>query len=215
MAKKKTNNSIVPVEIVQKAESDAALMFQQAESIQVATTEQEEQAYTVLTQIKQVIKTIEDKRKEITKPLNASLKATNTMFKKLSAPFVEADRIVRDKVMGFRQIQEEKAQKELERRQKIQNSHKAKGHETHEITQPKAEVSKETVVAKRWVVRISDPKKLPDKLLRDVLATDEGYEVVEKYLRKLQREAAKDTDGRPIGIDLPGMDIYQVEGLRV
>ena len=86
MAKKKSNNSIVPVEIVQKAESDAALISKQAEAIQVVTTEQEEQAYTALTQIKQAIKTIESKRKEITKPLNASLKATNAMFKTLMSP---------------------------------------------------------------------------------------------------------------------------------
>lgn len=196
MAKKKTNNSIVPVEVVQKAESDAVLMSQQAESIQVATTEQEEQAYTALTQIKQAIKTIEDKRKEITKPLNASLKATNTMFKKLSAPFVEADRIVRDKVMDFRQLQEEKAQKELERRQKIQDSHKAKGHGTHEITQPKVEVSKETVVAKRWTFEIVNVNKVPREYL--VLHNI----AVNKAIRNGVRE-------------IDGLDIFQVEGLRV
>ena len=77
MGKKKTNNSIVPVEVVQKAESDAALMTQQAGAIQVTTVEQEEEAYNALKEIKKAIKTIESKRKEITQPLNASLKATN------------------------------------------------------------------------------------------------------------------------------------------
>ena len=196
MAKKKSNNDIVPVEVVQKAESDAALMLQQAEVIQVTTTEQEEQAYTALTQIKQAIKTIEDKRKEITKPLNASLKATNAMFKTLSTPFVEADRIVRDKVMDFRQEQEEKAQKELERRQKIQAAHEAKGHETHEITQPKAEVAKTTVTTKRWTFEVVDGDKVP----REYLVLDST--AVNKAIRNGVRE-------------IGGLDIFQVEGLRV
>ena len=196
MSKKKTETSIVPVEIVQKAESDAALMTQQAQTIQIATTEQEEQAYTALTQIKQAIKTIEDKRKEITAPLNASLKAVNAMFKRLSTPFIEADRIVRNKVMDFRQAQEEKAQKELERRQKIQAAHEAKGHEVHEITAPKIEVAKTTVTTKRWTFEIVDVNKVP----REYLVIDSV--AVNKAIR----------DGiREIG----GLNIFQVEGLRV
>ena len=196
MAKKKINNSIVPVEVVQKAESDAALMSRQADAIQVTTTEQEEDAYLALTQIKQAIKTIESKRKEITKPLNASLKATNAMFKTLSAPFVKADRIVRDKVMDFRQVQEEKAQKELERREKIQAAHAAKGHETHEITEPKAEVSKATTVAKRWTFEVVDICKVPTDYL------EVNSVAVNKAIREDIREIA-------------GLDIFQVEGLRV
>jgi len=196
MAKKKTNNSIVPIEVIQKAESDAALMAQQAEAIQVTTTEQEEQAYTALTQIKQAIKTIESKRKEITKPLNASLKTTNAMFKKLAAPFVEADRIVRNKVMDFRQLQEEKAQKELERRQKIQAAHEAKGHETHEITEPEVKVSKETVVARRWTFEVVDVNNVP----REYLSVN--HVLINKVIRDGVRE-------------IDGLDIFQVKGLRV
>ena len=193
---KKTNNSIVPVEIVQKAESDAALITQQAQTIQIATTEQEEQAYTALTQIKQAIKIIEDKRKEITAPLNVSLKTVNAMFKRLSTPFIEADRIVRNKVMDFRQAQEEKAQKGLERRQKIQAAHEAKGHEVHEITAPKIEVAKTTVTTKRWTFEIVDVNKVP----REYLVIDSV--AVNKAIR----------DGiREIG----GLNIFQVEGLRV
>jgi len=196
MAKKKTNNSIVPVEVVQKAESDAALMTKQAEAIQVTTTEQEEQAYIALTQIKQAIKTIENKRKEITKPLNASLKTTNAMFKTLSRPFLEADTIIRDKVLDFRQEQEEKAQKELERRQKIQAVHEKKGHETHEITAPKAEVAKTTVTARRWTFEIVDLDKVP----REYLVLDNV--AVNKAIRNGVRE-------------IDGLNILQVEGLRV
>ena len=196
MAKKKTSTSIVPVEVVKRAESDAALMTQQAEAIQVTTIKEEELAYDALTGIKQAIRTIEDKRKEITSPLNASLKATNTMFKKLSAPFIEADKIIRGKVLDFRQEREEKAQKELERRQKIQEAHAAKGHEVHEITAPKVKVSKETVTAKRWTFEVVDVNKIP----REYLIVDNS--LVNIAIRSGVRE-------------IDGLDIFQVEGLRV
>jgi len=193
---KKINNSIVPVEVIQKAESDAALMSQQAEAIQVTTTEQEEDAYLALTQIKQVIKTIETNRKEITAPLNASLKAANALFKVLSKPFVEADKIVRNKVMDFRYLQEEKAAKELERREKIQAAHAKKGHVTHEIIQPKAEVSKVTTVAKRWTFEVVDVGKVS----REYLVLDNPS--VNKAIRSGVRE-------------INGLSIFQVEGLRI
>ena len=193
---KKINNSIVPVEVIQKAESDAALMSQQAEAIQVTTTEQEEDAYLALTQIKQVIKTIETNRKEITAPLNASLKAANALFKVLSKPFVEADKIVRNKVMDFRYLQEEKAAKELERREKIQAAHAKKGHVTHEIIQPKAEVSKVTTVAKRWTFEVVDVGKVS----REYLVLDNPS--VNKAIRNGVRE-------------IDGLSVFQVEGLRI
>lgn len=196
MAKKKTNTSIVPVEVVQKAESDAALMTQQAGAIQVTTVEQEEEAYNALKEIKKAIKTIEDKRKEITQPLNASLKATNAMFKKLSEPFLVADKTLRGKVEDFHQIQEEKAEKERQRREKIQAAHAAKGHETHEITEPEVEVSKSTVTAKRWTFEVVDESKIP----REYLIVD-GTAV-----RKAIRNGVREIDG---------LDIFQVEGLRV
>lgn len=193
---KKVNNAIVPIEVVQKAENDAALMTQQAESIQVTTTEQEEQAYTALTQIKQVIKMIEDKRKEITGPLNDSLKAANTMFKKLNEPFMAADRIIRDKVWDFRQLQKERAQKELERRQKIQEAHVAKGHETHEIVAPEIKVSQQTITTKRWIFEVVDVNKVP----REYLVLDSV--TVNKAIRNGVRE-------------INGLSIFQTESLRV
>ena len=196
MGKKKTNNSIVPVEVVQKAESDAALMTQQAGAIQVTTVEQEEEAYNALKEIKKAIKTIESKRKEITQPLNASLKATNAMFKKLSEPFLVADKMLRGKVEDFHQIQEEKTEKERQRREKIQAAHAAKGHETHEITEPEVEVSKSTVTAKRWTFEVVDESKIP----REYLIVD-GTAV-----RKAIRNGVREIDG---------LDIFQVEGLRV
>jgi hypothetical protein len=193
---KKTNTSIIPVTVIEKAEDDAALMTKQAVSIRVTTIEQEEQAHTALVRIKHAIKTIEDKRKEITKPLNTSIKVANEMFRNLSEPFIVADKIIRNKIMEFRQVQEEKAQKELERRQKIQDAHAVKGHEIHGIVVPGVKVSRETTVAVRWTYSVIDIDKVP----REFLVLDSV--AVNKAIRNGIREVS-------------GLSIYQVEGLRV
>ena len=118
------------------------------------------------------------------------------MFKKLSEPFLVADKMLRGKVEDFHQIQEEKTEKERQRREKIQAAHAAKGHETHEITEPEVEVSKSTVTAKRWTFEVVDESKIP----REYLIVD-GTAV-----RKAIRNGVREIDG---------LDIFQVEGLRV
>lgn len=58
-------------------------------------------------------KAIEDKRKEYTGPVNAHLKTINDAFKVLTAPFDDADRITRGKVMAYR-AEVERKRKETE-----------------------------------------------------------------------------------------------------
>jgi hypothetical protein len=53
-------------------------------------------------------RSLEDKRKEYTGPVNDHLKAINEAFKVVGAPFEEADRITRTKVLAYRAEQERK-----------------------------------------------------------------------------------------------------------
>lgn len=210
----KNQNSIVPVEVQTKAKKDAAALFLVANKIVVTTASEEEKAYDALTKIKTALKTIETARKKITAPLNQAVKAANSMFKTLSEPFTVADSIIRDKIMGFRQEQQEKAEKEQERREKIQASHEERGHKTYDLPEVEPEVAEKTVTTKRWAIRIINPKKLPEKILRQLIQTDEGYEIMEKWLRKKMREAPKGKDNKPL-IEISGTEVYQEKGLRV
>ena len=214
MAKtQKVETSIVPAGELAKFRKDDNSIVTQAGQFALKTSAHEDKAYTVLKQITAKKKEIEKRRKEITQPLNASLKAANALFKEVSAPLVEADGILRDKILAFQRIQQAKADKEQERREKIQAAHEAKGHETHALEEVEPDVGVSTVT-KRWAIKITDAKKLPEKILRQLIATDDGYEVMEKWLRKQMREADKDAEGKPL-LDIPGTEVFQDVGLRV
>jgi len=156
----------------------------------------EANAYDALGQIKTALKTIDTERKKITGPLNQSLKAANKMFKLLSEPFKTADSIIRGKILDFRREQEERAEKERERREKIQASHEAKGHQTYDLEEVAPEVAQQTVTTKRWTFEIIDESRI----IRDYLKVDETK------IRQAIRDGAR---------DIAGLRIYQEEGLRV
>jgi len=63
--------------------------------------------------ISKLKKAIEEKRKEYTQPINASLKAVNDAFKILTEPIIEADKITRKKILTY-QEEVEKRQREAE-----------------------------------------------------------------------------------------------------
>lgn len=179
-----------------KIEGQAGELVRQANVMIVASVKDEETAYETLQTIKKAIKTVEDKRKEITGPINKSLKAANELFKKLRLPFEEADRVLRGKVLDFRHAEEERAEKERERREKIQAAHEAKGHKTHEIEAPAPDVASETVTVKRWTWDLVDIKKVPE----------EYFVLDNAAITAAVRNGAR---------EIPGIKIYQTEGLRV
>lgn len=214
MAKsKKAQVEIVPAAELAKIRKGNTLIVGDATTHIVCSANSENIAYTVLKRIADAKKTIEKRRKEITQPLNASLRSANALFKEVVAPLVEADGILRGKILAFQRIQQAKADKEQERREKIQAAHEAKGHETHTLEEVEPDVGVSTVT-KRWAIRITDATKLPEKVLRQLMRTDEGYEVMGKWLRKQMREADKEADGRPI-LDIPGTEVFQDTRLRV
>ncbi len=191
-----TQTAIVPQEVQVEAKRDAVRLTKMANEIVVTSKEQEEFAYELLINIKKGLKTIESQRKKITKPLNDSLKEVNGMFKMLAAPFKDADKLARDKIMEFRLAEEEKAQKEQERREKIQASHEKKGHQTHDLAEVEPEVASETVTVKRWVWEVVDLNEVPR----------EFFSLNQVAVNTVVREGAR---------DIAGLRIYQEEKVRV
>ena len=188
------NELITKVE-VQKIRKGNVPLVNAANRLVVSSPVDENQAYDVLKTIKEKINVIEKRRTSITKPLNHSLREVNSLFKELSQPLREADDVIRDKILEFRQLQAEKAAKEEAKRRKIQQSHKAKGHNVGAPAIVEVETGK-SVTQKRWTYELVDVDKLPRKyLIPNKAAIDFA---VRRGIRKI-----------------PGLRIYQKESLRV
>jgi len=216
MAKtQKVTTTLVPSKVQQEAANEGRRVVALANRITVETVKQEEKAYDGLKEISSALKHIESERKKITKPLDDSKKAIQTLFKQLKAPFEEADGIIREKILDFHEEQEriaelerlalEKKQREAEERAaklRLQGKEKAADRaeikaeeleEEAEYTVP--EVAASTVVTKRWTFEITNESKVP----REYCSPD----------LRLIRQAVRD------GVrEIAGVDIYEERGLR-
>ncbi|MCK5612611.1 hypothetical protein KAR91_62645 [Candidatus Pacearchaeota archaeon] len=186
--------------LITKAESDKikkanSPMVLKASRLVIKTTTGEDNAYEALKVIKERLKFIEGKRTKITKPLNASLREVNALFKELTQPLKDADDIIRGKVLGFREQQRLIAEKEEAKRHKLQAAHKAKGHKVHAPAVVEAVVGKSTT-QKRWTFEVLDITKVPEMYL--VVDSAEVNDAIADGERKI-----------------PGLRIYQKESLSV
>ncbi len=92
---------------------EATGMVAQAHQIAIINdVDGEARAAEMLKKVKTMYKTIENKRLELTRPLNEGLRNVNAMFKAYSAPLEEAERIIKAGMTKFRQQAEFQA-KEL------------------------------------------------------------------------------------------------------
>lgn len=90
-------------------------IVEQAQTLVVTNDAQAVVATEVLGTLKGMSKQVEETRQFFVGGLNEQVKKFNASFKKLSEPLVEADKIVRNKILAYRQEQERKRQVEQAR----------------------------------------------------------------------------------------------------
>ena len=162
-----------------------------------------------LTLISNLKRALEEKRKEYVGPLNDYVKTINAVFKQISQPLEDADKITRDKILAYRREQEDIRQK-LEEAVRLQ---------AEALTQQAKAGLPVTEVAPITPA----PLPVPDKIYRDTgsLGTfkvrkwevvnfaevPDDYKVV---------DAARITKVIKAGIpSIPGIRIWDEEALRV
>ena len=192
---------VIPQNEIVKIEKENKPVVRKAEALTIKLSADETAAYDILKAIKERVGFIEKKRKEITQPLNASLKAANALFKELSSPLKEADSIIRDKILAFRRRREEQAAKKQERLEAKAEEAEEEGDEerAEELTEKAESVTPkvgESVVAKRWTYKVVNITQVPRQYL--ILDSPTIREAIRAGVR-----------------DIPGIEIYQEEGLRV
>jgi hypothetical protein len=95
MATKKDEKAIVEY---RKSVSNA---LAEAEKLDVSSFEGVMDAADVLLRVKTVGEQITEAKETITRPMNESLKATRSLFKPLEDMYAQAERILKDKVLGW------------------------------------------------------------------------------------------------------------------
>ncbi len=182
-------------EKIKKESKIVALIVNKAEKLTLIKTDEDvTKATEVLVKIKDQIKAYEDERQEYTKPINETLRKLNARFKELTEPLRNGERILKDAIVEYRAIKEEKrAEQEAKLQKKNGNTDIVVESSLPDIVESK---SGETRITRRWVFEVIDENKIP----RGWLTIDE---------RKIN-DAIKE------GVrDIPGLKIFQKEDISV
>jgi hypothetical protein len=190
----------------QAIEAEVAPIVKQAEKVKVTDRDSAEEAGKVAQQINGAIKAVETKRVEYTKPLLETKRTIDEDFKRMLEPLQHAKQVVGGAVMEWRRKEQEKAEAEQARRQKIQEAHAAKGHEvTAPAYVPKPQKTVGGVQAKKVVkFEVEDAGKVPRKFM-----------VVNEAAIRAEVAAQKATGKTPHEIKIAGVRVYEAEQMAV
>lgn len=210
-----TQLQLVPEEAVQDLTARTSELEATAKALVIKDEESLRQATDILGWIATLKKQVEERRQFFTKPLNDQVRRINDFFKEMLRPLETADRILREKVLAYRQEQEKKRREEearlrkmLEKEQKRMEREAAKqglpapppipAPTASVAPQPKTiEASLGAVSAKLvWDFEIEDETKIPREFLM----------VNEKAIRAAIKAGVR---------HIPGVRIFQREELAV
>lgn len=94
------------------AKRQVTTVSNQAGDLLIDSPESLSQATDILSKIKTSAKEIEKRKKEITDPLNASLKSARALFKPLEDDLATAEKTIKDKMLDYSNEVEEEARKQ-------------------------------------------------------------------------------------------------------
>lgn len=188
--------------------AEATLLLRSAEAKAVDSKEAVKDATDDLNLIGSIKKALEAKRKEYTTPLNDHLKTINNAFKSITEPLLQAESLMKNKVLGYHQEQARlrRAEEEINRLrvEAAQKEMELKG----ELTEPVALVEVRPqpsrvdrtefstgVVKKIWKFEVEDKANLP-------------LEYLEPDLVKIRKVIMA-------GVSIPGVRAWQEDTLAV
>jgi hypothetical protein len=191
----------VPTQEVERISADNLTLLEEASKVVIASSEDVAKASRYGVEISARIKTIEDKRVSITKPINDGLKAVNDTFKTLSNPLVAMKTKLANDIAKWQRDERERIAKEEERRNKIAQAAEEKRKEKDpenfrpaeeiQIARPNANIGSSSV-SMVWTYEVEDFSKVPDE-----------YKSLEAPRVNAQIRAG--------AREIPGLKIYQKE----
>lgn len=181
--------------------------LQVVDALAITTKPEYEKAVEVGTRIKQVAKIITERKEQITKPLNESLKSVRALFKPLEDTLDKAEGELKTKMLAFREIErraEEEARKKAEEEIKKQQELLKKG-EINSMEAGKKEIEAKMEVEKLKVektVKSDSGAKATEKFITEYVVVDKTkipFVFLEPDMVKI-KQAFK--DGQPV----PGVE---------
>lgn len=140
-------------------------------------------------------KEVDSRRRFFTDPLNQQVKSINDLFRSYGDPLVEADRIIRNKILAY---QTEEAKRVAEEQQRVFEEVEERGFVPIPIESEKTIRASAGLATTRqvWTFRIVDPSKVPDE-----------YKVIdERKIAAVVRAGIR---------NIPGVEIYPTSSLVV
>lgn len=155
---------------IAKAAEMAERIAQQAAEVQVRTGAEAQAAADLLTTFATDRRSIEEARTFIVKPLNEHVKAINARFKPHAEALAAAERVVKDKVLGF-QAEEERRAREEQARLDAERAARERAAED-ERRRVEAEARAEREAAAREAAKAEAEAREADRLRREQLDAD-------------------------------------------
>jgi len=179
---------------IKKEQKSVELIVAKVDNFAVITSNEElEVADLYRIKIKERYNKIEEERKSYVKGLNDTVKRINDNFKKLTVPLKNAEKIIVDAILSFRQKEEEKRlEKEIALQEITGDENISVSNSVPDIIETKLGSTKFT---KRWTFEVVDLKKVPRAFL----------EVDETKITKAISNGIR---------EIKGLKIYQKESLR-
>ena len=211
-----TKNPLVELElrakqIVNTRKSQAEELLKRANEVELKIDDDIGQTNIIITTIRSLHKAIESARLEKTRPITAEVAKIKAVFDSVITPLKEADTILQQKLMFYRQkrLAEEQAkrdavEKEAQRRANISKAKGGDGTIKTPVPAPIDNFSHQdtTKVAKVWGFEVTDKTKLPaEYLLVDNVA------IRDKMRAAVRAETIKE-------LEIPGVKFEQKEQFR-
>jgi len=186
-------------------ETRCSRILDKARKIEVTDDKSVEDASTGLKVVRDLKKTIENKRKFFVKPLNDHVKRINEFFKSFSSPLDQADKILNKKILDYQEYKKEQVRKEQEKLRKKLERQENSGILPLRLKQKEKELQEQlssktiqydsgikVTTRKRWTFEVVDIEKVPREYL--IVNDKKVNQAIKKGIR-----------------DIPGLKIYQKE----
>lgn len=160
---------------------DVIQLFKEVEVFKIKTQEDRNKGAVLAASIKELKKTLEDKRKTLVDPLNKVVKTINGEFKPMSEKLEEAERIVKNEIArDYREQEAIRIKKEMEEKKKLEEELRKREAELKKAEAKNDELQAELIRNRMQQAEMKSEAKIDAVMERKTVTTAFGQTSVRK-----------------------------------